>query len=863
MRPCAAFRILAALLVGRSYALRVRQPPTLSRRAFTAAAGASLLCLRPLESTASGAVAGSDQQSRLVWEPRSEMPRRTGSTRYRKAFVAYLARFLLNFDSGSAEWWADQAKGFEYRGIDRDSLRSLRQKEFGQFSESVEVGLQRFSGKEGPRELFSLLRSRYGKSRAGKYQIALLFSLLEAPLQPSDLIRRTLGDADNATIDTLTLISDGRGYYPGGPPLVSITASDGTGVPAQARAVLQSTGALIGLRLVAGGKGYSYENALAPAVSISPPARGGQAAQAVAEMSGGRVVALRLTSAGSGYAEGEAPAVVIDSPRDSFDVPKWDATGAEAEVVFEQRVARVELIDGGANYRVDQPLEVTIAPPAAEFRFGAAAAAASAVAHLSPGGSTDARFARLSDAPPFLYLQPPGSISEELLRLLPTSLRPTELLTSGSFALDLSLLGPASGGRITTWAEETTGLANPEGSTLGNLPLPFGGAPLPFGGAPLPFGGAAREQQPFGAVGSAPVQREVQLGLRDYLSFAGAGAVCTATVRTLLSPLDVTKTVMQSSPESFGGLLPTGKALLERGGVGRLFTAADVTLLAGGVLGACGFGGNEFLRRYLTGLGGPNALELYPLQISVLAALFAQLVSATAVAPLELLRLRAVGATIQAVQPGAESGAGLAAAAEAEARWTLTRGLRELWAEGGLALLYSSLLPLLLRELPFTVTKFIVFDAATQAIIAAVPSAQESVASAAAVALVAGAAAGVAGAIVTNPADTLLTLSAQTPQAAQQPAAAKARRGQRATGSSVAAVEAAGAPPSLLDTAVKIAREDPASLFRGLLPRCLFFGALIAGQFLLYDYFKGAFRVSNNDLLLVLDVFADRLSFND
>lgn len=787
------------------------------------------------------------------------MPKRNGSTRYRKAFVAYLARFLLNFDSGSAEWWADQAKGLEYRGIDRDALRTLRQKEFSQFSESVEVGLQRFSGKEGPRELFSLLRSRYGKSRAGQYQIALLFSLLEAPLQPSDLIRRALGEADNATIDTLTLISDGRGYYPTGPPLVSVTASDGTGVPAQARAVLQSTGALSGLRLVAGGKGYSYESALAPAVSISPPARGGQAAEAVAVMSGGRVVALRLTSAGSGYAEGEAPAVDIDSPRDSFDEeasgrPKWDATGAEAEVIFEQRVACVELIDGGANYRLDQPLEVTIAPPAAEFRVGAAAAAASAVAQLKGGGSTDARFARLSDAPPFLYLQPPGSISEELLRLLPTSLRPTELLTSGSFALDLGLLGPASGGRITTWAQEITGLTDPAGSTLGS-------SSLPFGGVPLPFGGAAREQQPFGAVGSAPVQREVQLGLRDYLSFAGAGAVCTATVRTLLSPLDVTKTVMQSSPESFGGLLPTGRALLARGGVGRLFTAADVTLLAGGVLGACGFGGNEFLRRYLTGLGGPNAQELYPLQISVLAALFAQLVSATAVAPLELLRLRAVGATIQAVQPGAESGAGLAAAAEAEARWTLTRGPRELWEEGGLALLYSSLLPLLLRELPFTVTKFIVFDAATQAIIAAVPSAQESVGSAAAVALVAGAVAGVAGAIVTNPADTLLTLSAQTPQAAQQPAAAEARRGRGAARSSVAAVEATGAPPSLLDTAVRIVREDPTQFFRGLLPRCLFFGALIAGQFLLYDYFKGAFRVSNNDLLLVLDVFADRLSF--
>jgi hypothetical protein len=131
-----------------------------------------------------------------------------------------------------------------------------------------------------------------------------------------------------------------------------------------------------------------------------------------------------------------------------------------------------------------------------------------------------------------------------------------------------------------------------------------------------------------------------------------------------------------------------------------------VTLAAGAILGACGFGGNEFLRRFLTGLGGAqargrpsvsvsNALplillwpsesqaqELYALQISVLAALFAQLVAATAVAPLELLRLRAVSATIDASLVEGEGG-GTAAAAEAEARWALPRGLRELYSEGG------------------------------------------------------------------------------------------------------------------------------------------------------------------------------------
>ena len=45
------------------------------------------------------------------------------------------------------------------------------------------------------------------------------------------------------------------------------------------------------------------------------------------------------------------------------------------------------------------------------------------------------------------------------------------------------------------------------------------------------------------------------------------------------------------------------------------------------------------------------------------------------------------------------------------------------------------------------------------------------------------------------------------------------------------------------------------------MPRAVFFGSLIAGQFLLYDYWKQVFRVSTNDITLVLDVFADRMSF--
>ena len=145
--------------------------------------------------------------------------------------------------------------------------------------------------------------------------------------------------------------------------------------------------------------------------------------------------------------------------------------------------------------------------------------------------------------------------------------------------------------------------------------------------------------------------------------------------------------------------------------------------------------------------------------------------------------------------------------------------------------------------MPFTVTKFLVFDASTQAIASAMPSVQETPFGAAILSLLGGLCAGVAGAAISTPADTLLTL----------------------TQSSSAAADGSGtrAPPSIREALEQALATDPLGLFRGLLPRCVFFGALIAGQFLLYDQCKQLFKVGPNDLLFVLDVFADRLSFYD
>ena len=190
----------------------------------------------------------------------------------------------------------DGARGLPVT-LSRDELRAIRSKQFGQFSESVEVGLQNYQGMAGVRSLFSVPRSRYGTTAAAKVQLALLFSLILAGggNQPSDLIRRALAQADGASVRAVEIVRGGNGYSGSTPPRVSISAPDAGEAAAVVRAELAATGALASITLKSGGGGYQH----APVVGISPPVAGGTPAEAVARVDAGRVVSVELTSRGS------------------------------------------------------------------------------------------------------------------------------------------------------------------------------------------------------------------------------------------------------------------------------------------------------------------------------------------------------------------------------------------------------------------------------------------------------------------------------------------------------------------------------------------------------------------------------------
>lgn len=310
----------------------------------------------------------------------------------------------------------------------------------------------------------------------------------------------------------------------------------------------------------------------------------------------------------------------------------------------------------------------------------------------------------------------------------------------------------------------------------------------------------------FGSLGRSPVARARALDLSQYARLAFSGAVCSAVVRAVLQPLDVVKITQQLSTETreeeqggvFDSFLSTASLLSRDGGLGALYKGTGATILATSVMGFTSFGLNEFFRRSLEKWRDPYAEATAPI---VLAASIGSIFVASILAcPFETLRVRVMA-------PSERRSFGEITKEAIEGRDG--RGLPSLWA---------GLVPFWAREIPFSACKFLVFDLASRALFAVfAPQAETSLG----ISALAGALAGLMSAIVSNPADVVITQIS----------------------SSGNIKDAGRASLGSLD------------LWKGLGARCVYFAAAICAQFLIYDTVKEFLGVSSGDLRLVLDVF--------
>ncbi|KAG5180692.1 hypothetical protein JKP88DRAFT_323443 [Tribonema minus] len=105
---------------------------------------------------------------------------------YPDEFVAYLARFLLTYDTSCRQYYRDRVAKPRTEAADV----------FRGFAASVVFGLDRYTGAEGVRTLGDALAARYAfepDNADAQRQLGLLFAMLPAPLQPLSLIETLSG----------------------------------------------------------------------------------------------------------------------------------------------------------------------------------------------------------------------------------------------------------------------------------------------------------------------------------------------------------------------------------------------------------------------------------------------------------------------------------------------------------------------------------------------------------------------------------------------------------------------------------------------------------------------------------------------
>ncbi|KAG8675716.1 hypothetical protein FPOAC1_001704 [Fusarium poae] len=278
---------------------------------------------------------------------------------------------------------------------------------------------------------------------------------------------------------------------------------------------------------------------------------------------------------------------------------------------------------------------------------------------------------------------------------------------------------------------------------------------------------------------------EKKSGLALYSRFALAGAVCCSVTHGGLTPVDVwwfgapglrdtiallrplyhaanlesnnrqafahriirkqatnnvysVKTRIQLDPATYNrGLVGGFRQVVKNEGAGALLTGVGPTFAGYFLQGALKFGGYEFFKQqWIDALGyetaSKNRTAVY-LASSATAEFFADI----ALCPLEATRIRLVS------EPTYASG--------------LVSGFGKIVKNEGFGALYAGFGPILFKQIPYTMAKFVVFEKVSEAVFRTFPKKDLSDGMQTVANLGSGLIAGFAAAIVSQPADTMLS----------------------------------------------------------------------------------------------------------
>jgi len=228
-------------------------------------------------------------------------------------------------------------------------------------------------------------------------------------------------------------------------------------------------------------------------------------------------------------------------------------------------------------------------------------------------------------------------------------------------------------------------------------------------------------------------------GASYYLKGALAGGICCSITHGALTPVDVVKTRIQLDPVKYNqGFIGGFKQVIEGEGAGALLTGLGPTAQGYFIQGWFKFGGVEYFKINLTQMMGEQAAWNSKTSIYLLASACAEFIADIFLCPYEACRIRLVS------QPDyADSLMGVAKRMSSEM--------------GMIPAFYSGFVPILFKQVPYTMAKFAVQGAAQEAMFGALGGMPKSESGKIGVSLASGVVAGVVAAIISHPADTLLS----------------------------------------------------------------------------------------------------------
>lgn len=280
-----------------------------------------------------------------------------------------------------------------------------------------------------------------------------------------------------------------------------------------------------------------------------------------------------------------------------------------------------------------------------------------------------------------------------------------------------------------------------------------------------------------------------------YYTCAIGGILACGTTHALVTPLDLVKCRRQVDKNIYKGNVDGWKKIwATEGGLKGIYTGVGPTLLGYSMQGAAKYGFYEYFKKTYADLVGPENATKYKSLIFLAGSASAELIADVALVPMEAVKVR-----MQTTIPPFATG--------------LVSATQKFAAQEGIGGFYRSLPSLWSRQIPYTMMKFWSFEATVNQIYSYLgkPASEYNKLQQLGVSFVGGYTAGVFCAVVSHPADVMV--------------------------SKLNAPSKDGTKPSVGQIYSQIGF---GGLWAGLGTRIVMIGTLTALQWLIYDYIKVA-----------------------